>query len=55
MCIQENLSGSRQKRLTDNGGVLGSVQGADDDEAEALVLLAVDNHITGLQGSSLWV
>lgn len=39
---------------SDDGGVLRSVQGADDDEAEALILLAVNNHITGLQGASLW-
>lgn len=49
-----NLSGTRQMQLTDDGGVLRSVQGADDDKAEALVLLAMNNHITGLQGGSLW-
>lgn len=42
------LALSRQKRLTDDGGVLWSVQRADDDEAEALVLLAVNEHVAGL-------
>lgn len=36
--------------LTDDGRVLGSVEGADDDEAEAFVLLAVNDHVAGLQG-----
>ncbi|TNN70870.1 hypothetical protein EYF80_018855 [Liparis tanakae] len=44
----------RQQQLTDDGGVLRSVQGADDDEAKALVVLAVNNHVTGLQGGPLW-
>lgn len=35
-------------RLTDDGGVLRPVQRADDDEAEALVLLAVNEHVAGL-------
>lgn len=35
--------------LTDSGSGLRSVQGADDDKAEAFVLFAVNDHITGLQ------
>lgn len=36
-------------KLTDDGWVLRPVQRADDDEAKAFILLAVDNHIAGLQ------
>lgn len=39
--------------LTDDGRVLGSVEGADDDEAEAFVLLAVNDHVAGLQSRSV--
>lgn len=41
-----------EKGLTDDGGVLRPVQGADDDETEALVLFAVDDHVAGLRGGS---
>lgn len=51
--LSNKLRGSRQRRLTDDGGVLWSVEGADDDKAEAFVLLAVNDHITGLQGGSV--
>lgn len=37
-------------RLTDDGSVLRSVQRADDNEAKAFVLFAVDDDIIGLQG-----
>lgn len=40
-------------RLTDDGDVLRPVQGADDDEAEAFVLLAVNDHIAGVHGGAL--
>lgn len=52
--FSNHFSGSRQQQLTDDGGVLRSVQGADDDEAKALIVLAVNNHVTGLQGGPLW-
>lgn len=39
--------------LTNDGRVLGSVEGADDDEAEAFVLLAVNDHVAGLQSRSV--
>ena len=39
--------------LTDDGGVLWSVEGADDDEAESFVLLAMDDDIAGLQAAAL--
>lgn len=51
--LSNKLRGSRQRRLTDDGGVLWSVEGADDDEAETFVLLAVNDHIAGLQGGSV--
>lgn len=38
--------------LTDDGWVLRPVQRADDDEAEAFILLAVDDHIAGLESGS---
>lgn len=39
--------------LTDDGGVFWSVEGADDDKAEAFVVLTVDDHVTGLQAATL--
>lgn len=44
-CIQRQVKQS----LTYSGSGLRSVQGADDDEAEAFILFAVNDHITGLQ------
>lgn len=46
--------GQETEQLTDDSGVFWSVKRADDDEAEAFVLLSVNNHITGLQSRSLW-
>lgn len=40
-------------QFTDDGSILRPVEGADDDETEAFVLLAVNEHVTGVQGRAL--
>lgn len=46
VCLAKQVK-KRKQRLTDCGGVLRSVQRADDDKAEAFGLLAVDDYIGG--------
>lgn len=43
------LRTEKRDLLTYCGPRFGPVEGADDDKAKALILLAVDDHITGLQ------
>ena len=38
--------------LTDDGSIFWSVKGADYDKTEAFILLAVDDHVAGLQAAT---